>query len=314
VPSSAAAQSAASVSDAARTGTPSTGVGFDDAATGSNFRILGIHLQPTRIDASRGVNPDASPIGYPLDVTKGSGPDVTSISAYDVYVNCPKKDESCWGQPEQFLKGLAGSSYAGMITQYTGGPAADYTYGGSLAVSYANAPKTFYNADIFAILASAVKHFGKVGLTAEYHIFLPSGTDTCLDRTSDCYSPDDVGSFTFCAYHGAVTYNKKALLFSVEPYQNATIKSAGKVVYPCQSASSPDFTNRLYSATASTLAYESFGTWSDPEPNSGWYNRDYGTEIGDVCIYRFMNSIPLGSGTWYIQQIYSNVVHGCASQ
>jgi hypothetical protein len=259
----------------------------------------------------------ASPVGYPLDMTLGSGPVVTSIAAYNVYVNCPAKNESCWGHPEEFLKGLAGSPLSNLVTQYTGGAGSAYTYGGSVAVKYTGVnssfSNTYYNNDLFAILATAAKHFQKIGLTAEYHIFLPQGIDTCFDQPAQCYSPDNLSSFAFCAYHSAVSFNGTPVLYSVEPYQDAKIDFSGQSVYACQNSTVPKGTNRLDSGTASTLSHESFETWSDPIPNSGWFNANYGAEIGDICAYQFMDEFKLGGKTYYLQQEYSNTYHGCAS-
>ncbi len=318
VPSNPTAQAPARAQAAVRTGNPAAvSVAFDDVAAGRSFHSLGAHVTYPSIKNpfAKLVVSDTAPVGYPLDVTKGPGPTVSGIAAYNIYVNCPAKNESCWGHPEEFLKGLTGSAFAGMITQYTGGPASAYTYGDSLSVSYSHPySNTYYNEDLFSILATAVKHFKQLGLGAEYHIFLPSGTDTCFDQYSACYSPDNLAAFAFCAYHSAAVYDKQPILYTVEPYQNATIKYKGQRAYPCQNQKVPAGTNRLDSGTASTLSHESFETWSDPEPNTGWFNARYGAEIGDICAYAYMDTVPLGSSSWYIQQEYSNAVHGCASQ
>jgi len=290
-------------------------VTFDDAMMARNFVPMKAHVTPMRLkNPYKGLanRPDSTPVGYPLDMTKGTGPTVKSIAAYNIYVN--EKNEATWGDPEEFLKGLTGSPFAGLITQYTGGAASGYKFGGSMSVNYSlKYSNTFYNNDLFTILASAVKHFQKVGLTAQYHLFLPPGIDTCFDQYGICYSPDNLNSFVFCAYHSAVAYNGQPILFSVEPYQNATVKIGSQTFYACQNTVVPKGTNRLESGTASTLSHESFETWSDPLPNTGWFNPSYGAEIGDICAYAFMQKQVLGSKSYWIQQEYSNAAHGCAS-
>ncbi|HVA33114.1 MAG TPA: hypothetical protein VNG31_03130 [Candidatus Baltobacteraceae bacterium] len=262
--------------------------------------------------------PSAS-VGYPLDMTCQTKQCyvMNASKAYDVYVSLDGKTcttESCWGHPEEFLKGLTGSSLAGVITQYTGGSASAYTYGGSASVKYPLAYyKTFYLNDLLTILSAAANHFKAVGLNAEYHIFLPPGADTCFDQTSICYSPDNLSSFAFCAYHTAVLLpNGTPIVFSVEPWQGATVNVNGRKLYACQLAYLPKGVNRLDSATASTLSHESFESWSDPLPNTGWFNAGYGMEIGDVCAYSFMATEKLGNSSYYVQQEYSNTYHGCA--
>jgi hypothetical protein len=204
-------------------------------------------------------------VGYPLDMTCQTKkcPVMTSSTAYNVYVTLDGKTcatEKCWGDPEEFLKALSGSSLAGVAQQYTGGAASAYTFGGSVAVKYhLNYSNTFYNNDLFTILAAAYKHFKATGLNAEYHIFLPPGIDTCFDQYGICYSPDNLNSFAFCAYHTAALAGPGTyIVYSVEPYQNAKVKINGKSYFACQNTTVPAGTNRLNSGTASTLSHESF--------------------------------------------------------
>jgi hypothetical protein len=260
----------------------------------------------------------AGKVGYPLDMTCQTSqcPVMTSSTAFNIYVTPDGKtckNEKCWGDPEEFLKALTGSPLAGVAQQYTGGAATAYKYGGHLTVklglAYSN---TFYNEQLFTVLAAAAKHFQKIGLNYQYHLFLPPGTDTCFDQYGICYSPDNLTAFAFCAYHSAVLFNGQPIVYSVEPWQNAQVTIGGKKFYACQNTKVPPGTNRLNSSTASTLSHESFEAWSDPLPNSGWFNAPYGEEIGDVCAYRFMTKFAAGGGSWLVQQEYSNSAHGCA--
>jgi hypothetical protein len=282
------------------------------------------HIMPVRFKNPYAKVHAHSAVGYPLDMTCQTKkcPVMPSSTAYNVYVTPDGKTcatESCWGDPEEFLQALTGSPLAGVAQQYTGGDANAYTYGGSVAVKYKLAySNTFYNNDLFTILVAAVKHFKAVGLTSQYHLFLPPGIDTCFDQYGICYSPDNLNSFYFCAYHSAVYAGKDSaghpiyITYSVEPYQNAKVKINGKKYYACQDQVEPTGVNRLNSGTASTLSHESFEAWSDPLPNTGWFNSSYGMEIGDVCAYSFMANESMGGKSWYVQQEYSNTYHGCA--
>jgi hypothetical protein len=277
------------------------------------------HIMGTRLHNRFAHLRTHSAVGYPLDMTcqTKSCPVMSSSTAYNVYVTPDGKTcatEKCWGDPEEFLKALTGSPLAGVAQQYTNGAATAYTFGGSVAVKYHLAySNTFYNNDLFTILAAAYKHFKATGLNAQYHIFLPPGIDTCFDQYGICYSPDNLNSFAFCAYHSAVQAAKGVyIVYSVEPYQNATVNVGGKKLYACQDQIEPKGVNRLQSGTASTLSHESFEAWSDPLPNTGWFNASYGEEIGDVCAYAFNANETMGGNSWYVQQEYSNTYHGCA--
>ena len=152
--------------------------------------------------------------------------------------------------------------------------------------------KTYYSEDLLAILAAAVRHFRATGLNVEYHLFLPKGVDTCFDQAAFCYSPDNLASFAFCAYHGAARLGGDTIIYSVEPYQAVRVNlGGGQVGYACGTPYLPAGTDRLDSGTASTLSHESFESWSDPIPNTGWYNSTYQVEIGDICSYLFMQTV-----------------------
>ncbi|HZY99343.1 MAG TPA: hypothetical protein VFE36_07200, partial [Candidatus Baltobacteraceae bacterium] len=168
------------------------------------------HITPVRFkNPFAKIQPHTGNFGYPLDMTCQTKkcPVMNASVAYNIYVTPDGKQcatEKCWGNPEEFLKALTGSQLAGVAKQYTGGDATAYTYGGSVAVKYhLNYSNTFYNNDLFTILAAAYKHFKATGLNAQYHIFLPPGIDTCFDQYGECYSPDNLNSFYFCAYHTA---------------------------------------------------------------------------------------------------------------
>ena len=261
----------------------------------------------------------ATPVSYPLDMSCQTRTCQTmpGSTAYDIYVTLDGHTcatESCWGKPEEFLKSLTGSPLAGVITQYTKNSAAKYKFGGSMAVKYAlKYSNTFYTNDLFTILGAAVSKLAKHGFSYQYHLFLPPGIDTCTDRSDQCYSPDNPLSMTFCAYHTTVIYNNVPIVYSVEPYQNAIMNIGGQIVYPCQPQTVPKGTNRLYSGTASTLLRESMGSWSDPEVKSAWYNSSYQMEIGDVCNNQYLTTVKLGNIPYYVDEIYSNHYHGCAS-
>ncbi|MBV8491436.1 MAG: hypothetical protein JO199_12995 [Candidatus Eremiobacteraeota bacterium] len=277
---------------------------------------------------NKNVFANTAPVGYPFDMTcqkpssKGACTVMNGATAYNIYVSADGKKcktESCWGNPEEFLKALTGSPLAGIAKQYTGAGADKFKFGGSTSVTEAPAFNypwlTYYNADLFTILLQGVQQLKVIPTgNTEFHIFLPPGADTCFDQTGSCYSPDNLSSFAFCAYHNSIMYQGVPIIYSVEPYQNAQITYQGKKLYGCQDANVPAGTNRLDSGTASTLLHESQESWSDPAPGTGWVN-DYsgGEEVGDVCAYVFMDQFKLGSETYFMQQIYSNHAHGCAS-
>src|SRR5579864_5938069 len=86
------------------------------ARSGFTVSDFTYHRMPLRTRAPR-LAPDTR-ILYPADLTDSGGPIMKNAGAYNLYVNCPAGNESCWGDPEGFQKRLAGSSFAKLLTQY----------------------------------------------------------------------------------------------------------------------------------------------------------------------------------------------------
>ncbi len=239
---------------------------------------------------------------YPDDLTNYGGPVMKSLAAHDIYVNCPAKNQSCWGAPEAFQIHLQGSSFAALLKQYTGrGPSA-YSFGDSTAVSFPVFKGTaFYENDLFAIIHQVAAKLKKTGYADIYHVFLPQGTDTCFDFSKQCYSPDRTAAFAFCAYHGTVKFSDLGLVvYSIEPYQDISFCATKK------SSGASEVTN----STISTLAHETFEAITDPGPKLAWYN-NAGGELGDECQF-FVSSVKIGGLAYNSQPMYSNKYHACA--
>ena len=83
------------------------------------------HVMPLRTQAPH--SGADTRILYPADLTDSGGPIMKTAAAYNLYVNCPAANESCWGDPEGFQKSLTGSTFAKLLTQYTRSPASAYT-------------------------------------------------------------------------------------------------------------------------------------------------------------------------------------------
>jgi hypothetical protein len=130
-------------------------------------------------------------------------------------------------------------------------------------------------------------------------VFLPKGTDMCMDSTH-CYSPDNPSTFVFCAFHGSVDFgSNRHVLFSVEPYQ---------AVAGCEIPGQTP--HGVIDATASVLSHEFLETVTDPDLDA-WFNLLTGNEIGDLC-FAFGNNEPMGGHSYVIQEEYSNSVHNCS--
>jgi hypothetical protein len=269
------------------------------AATATNFKY---HIFPVQKPGTQ-----KQSVIYPADLVYFGGPVLAHVQNHNVYLNAPSTE---WGNPQQFLNYLNNSTFIHESDQYVGTTAnGRYSTGINVAVShqyFLNIDNIVPQTDILAFLHAAAAKAGH-GYGHIYHLFLPHGYDTCFDGTNICYSPDNLSTFAFCAYHASVTFGDSVghVIFSVEPFQN---------VDGCQTLGpQPPPNGQLVDSTDSTLSHEYFEAITDPDPPSGWVNPVPGFpgEIGDLCRF-FYSIIPLQAGHKFeIQDEYSNKVHGC---
>jgi len=183
---------------------------------------------------------------------------------------------------------------------------------------------------MIAIASNRWRATGQGGYEHIYHVFLPPGTDVCFNNpdgsvSGTCYSPDNLATFYFCAYHGSFDILDSGghvishVLYTVEPYQNV----AGCQVAP----GSPNGT--LIDSTDTVLAHETFETITDPDGDA-WIdvtsNGMFGQEIADECEFVFFT--PTATATFYffdvpyfyigtrkygVQRMWSNSQGACST-
>ncbi len=247
---------------------------------------------------------------YPADVAYHGGALLKSVQSNNVYVNGSAGD---WGAPRKFLIDFGKSTFVHTLDQYVGETANNrYTAGIAATLPYPTFA-TLGDNDLLQIVHSAASTFGS-GYGHIYHVFLPKGVDFC-EPDGSCYSPDNLSTFAFCAFHGSVTFSDIGhVILSLEPYQN---------VDGCATAQ-PSPNGALIDSTNDVLSHELSEAISDPDPPTGWYAQSslgtFGQEIGDLCPGIdltgpfFKNPISVLNGRKYeIQLEYSNKYHACAN-
>jgi hypothetical protein len=282
----------------------------EGASAAQGATMVGMHKLPTvALRARADEHFSASIAGLdnsPLDLTYFGGPVLTSATSYNVYVNCslPLTPAQCWGtgdiSPGTFLRDLNESEYIRLVNEYIGVDAQGRFLLWQMRTRATFTANTASLQDIYRILADAVSRTGASGYTAIYHVFLPQGTNVCIDAVN-CYSPNNAATWTFCAFHGSVNFSdNRHVLFTVEPYQGVN------------GCSLPGHTpNGLIDATASTLAHELFETITDPDLD-GWSNLLFGFEISDLCL-AFGRNRTINGHQYFLQAEYSNRLHTCTT-
>lgn len=278
-----------------------------DANAASGARTIYRHALG-RVGAPVAVPVATAPVGFFADEPGGNlldhhGPRLETVISHNVYINCGKPLD-CWGDPAGFLQNLAQSNFIHVADQYIGLPGSDrYTVGTSQKLKYPTPNNILYDVDIETIVHHVAAKLG-AGYTHEYHVFLPQGTDECFDGVSGiCYSPDNLKTFAFCAYHSYVDFADIGhILYSVEPYQETP--GCGDTYTPTNApkgSGAPPHT--LTDSTATVVSHELFETITDPN-GSAWFNA-FGFEIGDLCAFH-RNVINLNGTNYTIQPEWSN--------
>ena len=220
---------------------------------------------------------------------------------------------SCWGHPDRFLKDLGQSSFIHVTDQYTG-LTSNHRYGSGQAYKTTIATplaQPFTDDDMLAYVHAAAAASGQTGYDHRYNVHLPPGVDECFDSSlSVCYSPDNFGTWSFCAYHGSVDFpDIGPVIYSVEPFQNLP-----------RCAVDPGSPNgSLVDSTNSVLSHEVFESITDPDGNR-WWNVDnngvFGEEVDDECSFLgnvgFSPSlVVLNVRQYAVQPEYNNSNHPC---
>lgn len=276
---------------------------------------------PTARPASAAQPTQSDPVQNPGDLSNQGGAVVDYAQSHALYVVNPAvgcTTASCWGDPEGFLRDLAGSDFIHVIDQYVGRHDGNrYTVGGHARVSLTLPSVPLTDLDMLAVVHTAASQTHQTGYNNIYHIFLPPGTDECLDATfTTCYSPDKPSTFVFCAYHSSADFQDIGhVLYSVEPYQN---------VSGCNDAPVGSPNGQLADTTNDTLSHELFETITDPD-GTAWYNTSslvlLFNEIGDECIFLLFPgpgvvygnppTFNIGNKAYRVQTEYNNSRHAC---
>jgi hypothetical protein len=253
-----------------------------------------------------------APVWSPIDLANFGGSTITSWLQWNVYLGCSKNDQTCWGNPEQFITDLNGSKFIHLLDQYVGSTkpkryplSSKSTFNSSPVGTFLSlsATQSWLHAAVVAAGGSSAAGAGNI-----YHLYLNQGIDVCADPSNtQCYSPDNPGTFAFCGYHSYVDFNDFGrVYYSVEPYQP---------VKGCFGT-----TSDITSATANVLSHEIFEAITDPNLDawfgSGYPIDNYGEEIGDECVWVHLYPQKLNPKhpAYTTQNEYSNKYHSCANR
>ena len=253
---------------------------------------------------------------YPLDMSNFGGPTLHNFEAHNVFVNAVAMPGGVYGQSisgpsiddaDTFLTHLFASQMIHIVDQYTGTPDQGGSVGKSGILHYNSSATTYNSPDLQTLVHAAARAFGS-GPQHVLNLFYNQGIDIC-DVQGDCYSPDNLSTWTFCAYHSYYDFpDLGRVFFTMQPYANVQYPFTPQDEVGCRVPAGGVHSQAIESM-ASALSHETFEAITDPAI-TGWGQGFIGYEMADMCVY-LEYDIPLAGSTYRLQGEYSNRDHAC---
>lgn len=209
-----------------------------------------------------------------------------------------------WGTPSAFpsdaqagidalFGGMNNTSFLGIADQYMRGAPISSSFHTNLTDSSSSPPAR--SPSTSTIVNEACKVIGANGLT-------PDPNALYLVYTSNFPG----GHVNYCAWHSDGTCNGVTIQVAYMPNTTGLAGCDPGNLYNCNSYSQG--TRSL----ANVSSHEYMEAITDPDLNA-WYDSS-GSEIGDKCAWQFSGCVSLTTGSWQLQEEWSNSAPGCVQQ
>ncbi|HEX8793339.1 MAG TPA: hypothetical protein VF765_20490 [Polyangiaceae bacterium] len=206
-----------------------------------------------------------------------------------------------WGTPSGFpsdaqagidalFGGFNGTSFLGIADQYMRGASVSTAFHQNLTDS-ASSPPT-HSPSTSTIVNEACNVINANGMT-------PDPNAIYFVYTSNFPG----GHTSYCAWHSDGTCDGVTIQVAYMPNTTGIAGCDPGDLYGCNSYSQG--TRSL----ANVTSHEYMEAITDPDLNA-WYDSG-GSEIGDKCAWQFSSCVKLGTGSWQLQEEYSNSAGGC---
>jgi hypothetical protein len=212
-----------------------------------------------------------------------------------------------------FFSNVGSSAWDNINTQYCQGVAGGTVNCGTAGTHIANSlgqlkgtwtdttavPSSPSQSNIAAAAVRLEQHFG-YSANATYMVFTPTGHSMSGFATS------------WCAWHDVTSTSAGPLAYAYMPYQPDAGASCGENFV---NSTNDAFGNGYFDGFSVVGGHEYAEALTDPRPASGSFawEDSRGSEIGDKCAWSSASTnIRLGSNSYAVQPLWSNVVSGCA--
>lgn len=187
------------------------------------------------------------------------------------------------------FEGMNGTSFLGIGQQYMRGASISSSYVSSYDDSSSSPPS--HSPKTSAIVNEACSVINANGLTPDTNaLYL-------------VYTSNFPGHTSYCAWHSHGTCNGTDIQVAYMPNTTGMAGCDPGDLYGCNSYSQG--TRSL----ANVSSHEYMETITDADINA-WYDSS-GSEIGDKCAWKFSSCVSLKTGSWQLQEEWSNSASGC---
>ncbi|MEA2645667.1 MAG: hypothetical protein QOE92_750 [Chloroflexota bacterium] len=256
-----------------------------------------IHVMPTVAEAlQQHPSDEALPLvgctfQCPTHIKWHGGPIMTNPKVYITYWGWHGSDpDGEAGYLENFMRGIGGTPYGAIQTQYTGSNGRVGNPGSQLKGTWwddtSTPSQTFTQASVAQEAQRAAQHFG-YDPDANYYVATPHGTT------------DGGFGVNYCAYHGNTGGNVR---FTFMPYMTDAGTGCGMNAVNSGSAGRLD-------GVSIVGGHEWAEAITDPDVATGWYDK-FGDENADKCAWVIGPGQPqdiyTSTGRFAVQSEYSN--------
>jgi hypothetical protein len=190
------------------------------------------------------------------------------------------------------FEGMNTTSYLGIADQYMRGAAISTGYVSSYEDSSSKLPsKSPSTATIVSEACSVISANGLAPDTNALYLV---------------YTSNFPGHVNFCAWHDHGTCNGVDIQVAYMPNTTGVAGCDPGDLYGCNTYSQG--TRSL----ANVSSHEYMETLTDADITA-WYDSS-GSEIGDKCAWQFSSCVSLSTGSWQLQEEWSNAISGCVQQ
>ncbi len=190
------------------------------------------------------------------------------------------------------FEGMNGTSFLGIGQQYMRGAGMSTSYVSSYADSASSPPRK--SPSTSTIVSEACNVITTNGLTPD------------TDALYLVYTSNFPGHVNFCAWHDHGTCNGVDIQVAYMPNTTGIAGCDPGDLYGCNGYSQG--TRSL----ANVSSHEFMEAVTDADITA-WYDSS-GSEIGDKCAWQFSSCVSLSTGSWQLQEEWSNAKTGCVQQ